>query len=133
VAGIQAFEQGQTRANQDALTSTAVKIASDIQAKVKEPSQFGGYDGDLAEADDNISLEELGYSTNSDGEYVAADGTCDVGSSLNGDFSGSTPSSDTGGSNSVEVLCTSNENEVLAVVDGLKPGNIVSAAVTTGS
>jgi hypothetical protein len=127
VAGIQAFEQGQTRANQDALTQQAVKIASDVQARVKEPSQFGGYDGSLSDAQGSISLEELGYSTNSDSEYEAADGTCVMGEP--GTVSAPTTSS----GNPIEVTCSSNENEVVAVVDGLKPDDIVSAAITLGS
>ena len=125
VAGIQAFDQGQTRANQDALTTTAVKIASDIQARVKEPSQFGGYDGDLSEAEGNISLGELGYKTDG-GTYKTAEGECTLGSPG--------PAAPSGlGSTTITVACSSDDNEVGAWVDGLDSGNITSAAKTLGS
>ena len=136
VAGIQAFEQGQTRANQDALTSTAVKIASDIQARIKEPSQFGGYDGKIGDATSNITLEELGYTANSDNEYEAADGDCGIvkgGSNNASSMSKDEVSSSDVGTPSIEVLCESGENEVLAGISGTNPGDIVSAAATTGS
>jgi type II secretory pathway pseudopilin PulG len=42
VAGIQAFDQGQSQAANDALTQRAVSIASDIQAQANKPSQLGG-------------------------------------------------------------------------------------------
>lgn len=42
VAGIQAFDQGQSQAANDALTQRALSIASDIQAQVNKPSQLGG-------------------------------------------------------------------------------------------
>jgi len=137
VAGIQAFEQGQTRANQDALTSTAVKIASDVQARIKEPSQFGGYDGKIGDATSNITLEELGYSTTSDNEYEAADGSCGIvkggANSPNNISKDQVESSDFSGSPGIEILCESNDNEVLAGVSGTNPDDIVSVAATVGS
>jgi len=42
VAGIQAFDQGQSQAANDALTQRAVSIASDIQGQANKPSQLGG-------------------------------------------------------------------------------------------
>jgi hypothetical protein len=138
VAGIQAFEQGQVRANQDALTSTAVKIASDIQARAKEPTQFGGYDGNLSsgtpKADGNITLEELGYTTNSNNVYVAADGKCGI---VTGGGSGSVgvtaDQASFSSSKTIEILCESGENEVLAGVSGTNPDDITSTAATLGS
>lgn len=130
VAGIQAFDQGQTRANQDALTSTAVKIASDVQAKVKEPSQFGGYDGSLSDASGSVSLDELGYSTNGSSEYEAGDGTCTLGTS--GPSELSKPST-VGSGNPVVVTCESDENIVAAWVDGTNSEDIASAAATLGT
>jgi len=44
VAGIQAFDEGQTQAANDALTQRAVSIASDIQGQARKPSQLGGID-----------------------------------------------------------------------------------------
>ena len=139
VAGIQAFEQGQTRANQDALTQTAVKIASDIQAKAKEPSQFGGGDGSVQTG---VTLSELGYDAsasasslsgngNDSGVYKAADGECAVNTSV------VSPSSGTGatapGSPVVVVSCASGQNHVAASVQGTEPDQIETAAVVLGS
>ena len=44
VAGIQAFDEGQSQAANDALTQRAVSVASDIQAQAKKPAQLGGID-----------------------------------------------------------------------------------------
>ena len=131
VAGIQAFDQGQKRANQDALTSTAVKIASDIQAKAKEPSQFGGLDGNLGSislsggnsSSKNMSLEKLGYKTNSSGEYVTSSGTCTL-------TDGSSASS---GSPNVGVECDSDQATVNVVVKNLDPKGIVTTTKTIKS
>jgi hypothetical protein len=130
VAGIQAFEQGQTRANQDALTNTAVKVASDIQARIKEPSQFGGYDGSMSDATGTngiSSISEFGYTTNSNGKYETSNGTCEIGST------GSLSAPDDVNSTNIKVLCSSDENEVVAWVDGTNPDDIVSRAKTVGS
>ena len=66
VAGIQAFEQGSKRANQDAMTQTAVKMASDIQAHLQEPEPLGGAglkSWSNHGSSDTPALSELGYST----------------------------------------------------------------------
>ena len=138
VAGIQAFEQGQTRANQDALTQNAVKIASDIQAKAKEPSQFGGGDGTL---DSDWKISELGYDAsasaslldnngNGDGVYSTSAGECTVGSGKVGPSSGSGASEPTG---SIFVSCASESNHVVVGVNGTDPSQINTNAVTTAS
>jgi len=78
VAGIQAFEQGSQRANQDALTQTSVKIASDVQANLQKPEQFGGAgldDFGNYSSEDLPSLPALGYETEG-GAYVTSDGEC---------------------------------------------------------
>ena len=140
VAGIQAFEQGQTRANQDALTQTAVKIASDIQAKAKEPSQFGGGDGSVQTG---VTLSELGYDAsasasslsgtgNDTGVYKAADGECAVNTSVVGPSSGGSGAS-APGSPVVVVSCASGQNHVAASVQGTEPEDIETAAVVLGS
>ena len=102
VAGIQAFDQGQTRANLDANTQTAVKIASDAQAKIKEPSQFGGYDDDMTEATGSINLQELGYNTNSSDEYETTDGSCTMDNS----------------SDPIEVTCDSDQSKAVVQISG---------------
>ena len=102
VAGIQAFDQGQTRANLDANTQTAVKIASDAQAKIKEPSQFGGYDDNMSDATGNINLGELGYEVNSSSEYVTNDGDCTMDNS----------------SDPIEVTCQSGQSKAVVQISG---------------
>ena len=42
VAGIQAFDEGQTQAKQDALTQRALQIGNDVYAATQKPSQLGG-------------------------------------------------------------------------------------------
>jgi len=144
VAGIQAFEQGQTRANQDALTQTAVKIASDIQAKAKEPSQFGGYDGNLSsapsggtKAEDNVTLSALGYETNGSNVYVAADGECGIttgkGGSGSPSFSASSGGEVSGPGGDIVVTCVSEDNSVSAHITSLEPAGIQSVAEVNGS
>ena len=91
VAGIQAFEQGSKRANQDALTQTAVKIASDMQANAKKPTQFGGKGVDELSSDNDseeISFGDMGYETtntasnyegsNASSYYKTTDGACGI-------------------------------------------------------
>jgi hypothetical protein len=107
VAGIQAFDQGQTRANLDANTQTAVKIASDAQAKIKEPSQFGGYDNDLSKAAGSMTLDELGYRTNggeSNDAYETTDGSCTMNNSNS--------------NSNIEITCDSDQSEAVVVVKG---------------
>jgi hypothetical protein len=135
VAGIQAFEQGQTRANQDALTQTAVKIASDIQAKAKEPSQFGGYDGVLdsaAASTGGVSLSSLGYETSS-GVYQAADGECVISKGGSNTASPSNGGQVSSASGSIIVTCASVENSVSAGINSLEPEGIRSVAKVNGS
>ena len=125
VAGIQAFEQGSTRAEADALTQTAVKIASDIQAKTEEPSQFGGYDGDLSDtgAKNSITLEEMAYEPSDAGVYSTADGDCAIlagggNTALNADDDGISSGAD------ISVICESEDVEVVADVNNLNSGGI---------
>jgi len=119
VAGIEAFDQGQVRANQDALTSTAVKIASDAQARIREPEQFGGYGDDINDGS-TLTLEELGYSTRSATSvsdlsgpvYRTSDGECGfTDATLDG---------------SVRIVCESDDNRVEVVMDGLESDDITT-------
>ena len=121
VAGIQAFEQGSARANQDALTNTAVKIASDIQAHAKEPTQFGGRGMDEISdgSSSSLTLQELGYETTSGGgdytsndHYETSDGECELTTSALG-----------GGDNPV-VRCASSDAVVEVTVNGLDSDGI---------
>ena len=133
VAGIQAFEQGQTRANQDALTQSAVKIASDIQAKAKEPSQFGGYDGSLTTAQGSVTLSALGYDTNSSSVYETSDGECGISSGGSNTPSFTNGSEVSSASGTIVVTCTSQDNNVSAEINSLDPSGITSVAEVTGS
>ena len=137
VAGIQAFEQGSVRANQDALTNTAVKIASDIQAKAKEPSQFGGYSGNLSsaptgeeKAQGNVTLSAIGYETTSDNVYTTADGECGItsGGSNTPTFSASGAKEVTGPGGTIVVTCASDDNNVSTHITNLDSDGIETAA-----
>jgi hypothetical protein len=126
VAGIQAFEQGSKRANQDALTQTAVKIASDAQANLQEPEALGGAGADVVPDDlesvEMPSLSSLGYKTDDtsnqdhtgdNGIYHTTDGEC----SINTDNT-STPV--------VTVKCASEDSKVTVEVNGLDSNNITT-------
>ena len=135
VAGIQAFEQGSTRAEADALTQTAVKIASDIQAKTEEPEQFGGYDGNLDSGTPNatgsITLEEMGYEASS-GVYSTADGDCAIRGGGN-DALTVNSSSSISDDGTVNVLCESEDVEIITKVNGLTSGDITTVQAIDSS
>ena len=60
VAGIQAFDQGQSQAANDALTQRAVSIASDIQGQANKPGQLGGLpDPNAEESSYDATTEEV--------------------------------------------------------------------------
>ena len=82
VVGIQAFSENQKKANADALVMTSMRIASDAQAWLRKPSQFGGAtldsNGDRRQdftgLSSEISLEGLGYPVNTNGNYSDVNG-----------------------------------------------------------
>ena len=51
VAGIQAFDENQAQASQDALTQRAVEIATDIKSAYEKPDQLGGIELDDTASD----------------------------------------------------------------------------------
>ena len=65
VVGIQAFGENQKKANADALTNDAIRIASDAQAWALKPAAFGGGEGDFhvgtATSGAPVGLTHLGY------------------------------------------------------------------------
>lgn len=67
VVGIQAFSENQKKANADAMVNDAVRIASDAQAWKLKPSAFGG--GADATEWSGLTFAQIGYDTNSDGDY----------------------------------------------------------------
>jgi hypothetical protein len=124
VAGIQAFDQGQTRANQDALNQSSVKIASDIQANLQKPEQFGGAGLDtLSEhsASDTPKLQSIGYQTESSssagvdfstekGDYWKnSDGDCGISANSDG---------------TIKVTCASADNRIRTEITSLNSGGI---------
>ena len=131
VAGIQAFEQGSVRANQDALTQTSIKIATDIQAHLQEPEQFGGAGYDSWKSGispSDVSFSDLGYSS-SGGTYSTTDGDCEIVAA--GSAATSTaPSSKSSNSNQILVNCTSNENNVTVGISGFDDDGINSVQET---
>ena len=128
VAGIQAFEQGSKRANQDALTQTAVKIASDMQAQAKRPTQFGGEGAteiasSNADGDGTISLGDMGYETisatstysgSAKNVYETTDGECGI------------ETGDTSGSANLKVLCESSDAKVEVEISSLDSDGVTT-------
>ncbi len=57
VVGIQAFGENQKKANADAMTNDAIRIASDAQAWVLKPTAFGGGNGTTT----GLTFAKLGY------------------------------------------------------------------------
>ncbi|MFB6232146.1 MAG: hypothetical protein ABEL04_13430 [Salinibacter sp.] len=133
VAGLEAYDQGMTRANKDALTQLAVEIASDVQAHAQEPTQFGGKDvdkigGTTPASNATIKLESLGYPTvpSSESEYFGSEavnaatyaninGECAI---TNGDVTTSP----------MKVQCESHMSEVTVEVRSLDAEGIVVAS-----
>lgn len=78
VAGIEAFEQGERRATQDALTQRAVSIGTDILAAHQTPSQFGGIDLEN-EPDDDVITAAAGLRATGQygGSGISAEGAGD--------------------------------------------------------
>ncbi|PSQ87537.1 MAG: hypothetical protein BRD42_01865 [Bacteroidetes bacterium QS_3_64_15] len=87
VAGIQAFDEGQSQAANDALTQRAVSIASDIQGQINKPSQLGGLPepgGDYSSTSATDVANAIGLESETD---IQADGAGDNASceiSING-------------------------------------------------
>ena len=82
IAGISAFEQNSRKGAQDAMMHDALRLASDIQAWVQKPSQFGGPSEYLAF--DEVTFPAIGYTKNHDGgdtdddTYTSTNGTFEL-------------------------------------------------------
>ena len=78
VAGINAFDENQTKSSQDALTNEAFRLASDAKAWYNKPDQYNGGGSDPTKLA-NITWEKLGVNTtasiNGNGDYVTPWGT----------------------------------------------------------
>ena len=75
VVGIQAFSENQVKANSDAMVNDGVRIASDVQAWALKPAAFGGNGGWDGTAP---GFNDIGYSTNTNGDYKNLNGTYTV-------------------------------------------------------
>jgi hypothetical protein len=83
VAGIQAFDEGQQQAAQDALTQRALTIGQNISAATKKPSQLGGITLSSSDASQIAAAAGYGDSGDGDGTGIPATGagdgaTCDI-------------------------------------------------------
>jgi len=129
VVGIQAFSENQKKANADALVMTGMRIASDAQAWLRKPNQFGGAPLDASgnrRTDFNgltvgteISLEGLGYPVDAtSGNYVDVNGIYAI--AVNGNnlvISGGSATTSGAGDN----------NLICVTVSGVLVDNIVTA------
>ena len=81
VAGIQAFDEGQTQATQDALTQRAIEIGNNIAAADAKPTQMGGITvgGGSYNAED--AAKAAGYDSTTPSADGAGDGAgCEISS-----------------------------------------------------
>jgi hypothetical protein len=81
VAGIQAFDEGQTQATQDALTQRAIEIGNNIAAADAKPTQMGGINvgGSGYNAED--AAKAAGYDSTTPSADGAGDGaSCEISS-----------------------------------------------------
>ena len=80
VAGIQAFDENQTQAAQDALVQRGTTIMSDIKGELNKPADLGGVDYSASASD---VLDKMGYENGNDStvpvEGAPGGGTCDLG------------------------------------------------------
>lgn len=117
VVGIDAFSENRKKSNADALVNDAVRLASDAQAWRLKPAAFGGG----ADDDDftNLTLEDLGYETNGDGNYE----------NLNGEFSFGFDSGN------LEIIATNQEtqNQVTVTVEGTDSDDITTQVTELAS
>lgn len=70
--GLQAFQEGQRKANLDAMLDDAIIISGDIQAWRIHPQPLGGGMGTNL---DGFSLTSIKYETTDDNEYITSNGT----------------------------------------------------------
>jgi hypothetical protein len=119
VAGIQAFDENQEQATQDALVQRGVEIASEVRSAVQKPSQFGGVDlSSGTESEHKSEIADLnGWS---DATAIPADGAGD----------GATCGlSSVGGNNdspTATINCTTANDQVAVQVNLASSGDISS-------
>jgi len=74
VAGIQAFDEGQTQAEQDAVSQRALTVGNDIYAASQTPSQLGGID--IGSTSPNAIASAAGYGD--DATSIPVEGVSDA-------------------------------------------------------
>ena len=121
VAGIQAFDEGQTQATQDALTQRALTIGNDIYGAVQKPAQLGGVSFSNSDATAFAAAAGYGEEVDKNGRGIPADGAganadCDLGTTgssvtvycaSDGQDSNNTSGGDSNTNQYVEVKVTS--------------------------
>ena len=116
VAGIQAFDQNQTQANGDALSTTALEIASEVQAWSQKPSQLGGGGTDWSGSDLTApTLSELVYGSD---PYETSNGNKFT---ITSDCSGSSATVGNSPKMAVHGVNAEYGNDVCVVIEG--PGS----------
>lgn len=70
VVGIAAFSENQTTSSRDAANADAVRLLSEVHEYLSTPEQMGGGQG----LGTIPTVADLGYETNSDNNYVNANG-----------------------------------------------------------
>ena len=129
VVGINAFSENRIKANADALVTDGLRIASDVQAYVLKPQQFGGgNDGDSStddlqtlagQGDDAFDL--IGYNTggnaytNVNGSFTIGSSACDgvtmpTGAASNGPLSITATNGDTGNEVCINITGTASKD-----------------------
>ena len=121
VAGIQAFDEGQTQATQDALVQRAVNIGNDIWAAHNEPSQFGGMDLNSNPSKSDI-LTAAGY-----GEFTG--GSTSIPADGAGDNAGCTISTSGSDPTTVTVTCADDGSGGSASDSGASTNQSVTVTV----
>jgi hypothetical protein len=114
VAGIQAFDEGQSQATLDALQQRALSVGADINGALQTPSQLGGVS--LSSADNPDIAVAAGYDgvgNAGTGDVIPADG---AGDSAGCQIGTTSSSSIGGGGNAATVTCQSNDSDSLSVV-----------------
>ena len=130
VAGIQAFDEGQTQATKDALTQRGLTIGNQITAALNKPSQLGGVD--FSSSQDQIAIA-AGLDADDSGNGIAADGAgdnadCDI-TGVSGSGSDGTVTiicAENGSSSSPNNSAGSQDNQTVTVEAGLEGASVTS-------
>jgi uncharacterized membrane protein YgcG len=135
VGGLEAFDQSQRRANQDALAQLAVEIATDVQATAQKPVAMGGKGvsdvGQSTSADPTVTLSLIGYTAlpASESDFFdteAVDG--ETYANINGECALTDANVET---SPVTVECRSGMSEVVVEITEFSPDGIAVVSQTS--